>query len=292
MDHWYYMYHIAGIHVLCDLPFPVEIRAESRNFLEVLPAKPDSFDLEFCLAPSEMLPQAPDGGHWHGDWYFHRNGDSLLTFKRLCPGKSSFLYIHQNLQEKRIFCHFLPEHRQELQYSSNLFDILQLETLLLRYDALLLHASLIQVRGKAIAFTAPSGTGKSTQAALWAAHEGAEILNGDRAGIRSIQGTYHGFGLPYAGSSRVYLNRHAPLSAIVVLRQGPENQIRRLRPGEAFRHLYPELSFQRWDASITQEIMELLSALLQQIPVFLLVCRPDREAVEITKNAIEKDVNP
>lgn len=38
---------------------------------------------------------------------------------------------------------------------------------MLDYDCFQLHASVIRVNGHGILFSAPSGTGKSTQADLW-----------------------------------------------------------------------------------------------------------------------------
>ena len=50
----------------------------------------------------------------------------------------------------------------------------------------ILHSSFIEVGGKAVLFTAPSGTGKSTQAGLWRENRGAVVINGDRSVLRII----------------------------------------------------------------------------------------------------------
>ena len=47
---------------------------------------------------------------------------------------------------------------------------MMMESLLLARGHAVLHASAIRVGGQAILFTAPSGTGKSTQAELWSRH--------------------------------------------------------------------------------------------------------------------------
>ena len=59
-------------------------------------------------------------------------------------------------------------------------------------------ASFIRWQGRGILFSAPSGTGKSTQANLWVQHQGAEVINGDRAALRQVGGRWQAFGLPYA----------------------------------------------------------------------------------------------
>ena len=114
-------------------------------------------------------------------------------------------------------------------YSRMISDHIGMETLFLRKNCLMLHAALIRWQGKGILFTAPSGTGKSTQAGLWEKYEEADILNGDRAAVRKDKnGCWQAYGLPYAGSSGIYRNEKAPVSAIIVLRQAYENRIQRL----------------------------------------------------------------
>ena len=129
--------------------------------------------------------------------------------------------------------------------------------------------------------------GKSTQAELWRQYEGAEILNGDRAALRKKNGIWHGYGLPYAGTSGIYRNESAPLKVIVALRQATENRIRRIAGAEAFSYLYPETMIHRWDPQFESRAAELLLSLLSEIPVFLLECRADRGAVEILKTEIQ-----
>ena len=150
----------------------------------------------------------------------------------------------------------------------------------------MLHAAFIRWQEKGILFTAPSGTGKSTQADLWEKYEGAEILNGDRAGLRCIEGCWTAFGLPLAGSSYIYRNESAPADTIVVLRQSPENRIRRLGPAEAFRYLYPEVTVHQWHRPWVEKASSMLLDLISHVPVWLLECRPDQGAVRLLKETI------
>ena len=45
-------------------------------------------------------------------------------------------------------------------------------------DSFILHASYVVRDGKALLFSAPSGTGKSTQAEFWHTRRGCDIING------------------------------------------------------------------------------------------------------------------
>lgn len=155
-----------------------------------------------------------------------------------------------------------------------------------RNNGLLFHASLVEYEGRAVAFTASSGTGKSTQADLWHEHLGAEIMNGDRAFVRRFDDEWRAYGSPWAGSSPYIKNVKAPLAGIVVLKQAPENRIRRLNAAEVMAYLYNNVRYPFWDEGATAASLETLDALIREIPIFLLECRPDEEAVRITRDAI------
>lgn len=165
-----------------------------------------------------------------------------------------------------------------------------LERLLLEHRGFLLHASLIEYRGLGIAFTAPSGTGKSTQAELWEKYRGAEIINGDRAGIRLFPNDVKAYGSPMSGSSGIVKNKETQLRAIVVLRQATENRIRKMTAIEAFRALYSETLMNTWDAWYMETMTDLLLDAVRCIPVYLLECRPDEEAVCILERTLREEV--
>ena len=166
-----------------------------------------------------------------------------------------------------------------------LYEEFALPHILLLKERLVLHASYICYADRAILFTAPSGTGKSTQAELWRLHRGAEILNGDRAVIGLREGVPYAFGFPMSGSSDYCVNRSLPLCAVVHLSQGPENVIRRLKGREALRVLlngtysdpkHPEDFIRNMNTAIS----------LLDTPVFTLSCRPDVGAVEALEEAL------
>lgn len=169
-----------------------------------------------------------------------------------------------------------------------LLNLLCLEQLLLELDALMLHASFVCHQGRGILFSGPSGIGKSTQARLWEEYRGAQILNGDRAAIRPEEGVWRAYGLPLAGSSRIFRNASAPIAAIVVLRQAPHNRIRPMSPPEAIRTLLPEFSIHRWDREFLDRVLDLSTALLTAVPVYLLECTPDENAVQLLHRTLEK----
>ncbi len=168
-----------------------------------------------------------------------------------------------------------------------LYAELALPHVLLHKERMLLHASYICHGNRGIVFTAPSGTGKSTQADLWHLHRGAEILNGDRAVIGLRGETPYVFGFPMSGSSPYCENRSLPLCCIVSLHQGPENHVRRLKGREALRVI---LNGTYTDPKHRSDLIRNMDTALKLLhtPVFELTCRPDIGAVETLEEAIAR----
>lgn len=148
----------------------------------------------------------------------------------------------------------------------------------------LLHASIVEYQGKAILFTAPCGTGKSTQAALWHRLRSAQILNGDRAAVRG--GTV--WSTPFCGSSGLALHRNLPIAAIVYLSQAPSTEIHRLSGSAAFRRIWEGCSVNVWDDEDMERCTDAVSRTVLSVPMYHLACTPDESAVI----AVEREVFP
>lgn len=287
-----YLYTVCGIRLLIDIPFKIHIYIESEAFLS-LPGEDAQADINMIFRPVDKLPELSNDdqrGHWEIDrLYIDSEGGQQIYH---CPSRYKSPYARvtwekESRDSKRIVsCDYRKGMESYMNYSHNLSTLIGLETLLLKYSGLLLHSSFIRWKGIGILFSAPSGTGKSTQADLWVKYEDAEIINGDRAGLIKQQNQWTAWGLPVAGSSSVYRNESAPVKTIIALRQAPENRIRRLGPAEAFRYLYPEITVHAWDRLDVEQASGLLLKLLGEVPVYLLECRPDAEAVSLVRDAL------
>ncbi len=197
-------------------------------------------------------------------------GDFMNRYKKDVPNQYEiFLLEHQTLNEKKIF------------YS------IGLEHLLATQRAVILHSAYIDYKGKAILFSAPSGTGKSTQAELWRMNrEGTEVVNGDRSILTCRDGIPEANGLPFCGTSKIYKKKTLPIRAIVILRQGKQNVIHRLQPLEAVQWLLSECNVMFRIRQDVENTMDLLTELVQIIPVFWFSCLPDVSAVSVLEQAL------
>lgn len=164
----------------------------------------------------------------------------------------------------------------------------ELSDFMVRHNSIILHSSLISCDGLGVVFSAPSQTGKSTQASLWKQYRGAEILNGDRS-ILKREGCYRCYGSPYSGSSGIYENKCVDLTAVVVLRQAKENRLRRLTPKEAYLCLLSEMSLSPISRETVDRQSRWLLDLIGTVPVYLLECLPDEGAVDLLYRELKEN---
>ena len=181
------------------------------------------------------------------------------------------------------------EKRDFIQYDSQLLEHLSLEKMFINFDAFILHSSFIKYKNKGILFTAPSGTGKSTQADLWNEYKAADIINGDRTLIRRIDNKWRSYGIPFCGSSPHCKNDSVDLGAIVILRQGPENVITRCDKATAIKKILSESTVNYWNGDFVNKIVDLLTDLVSKVDVYILSCRKDQGAVELLSKTLEED---
>lgn len=86
--------------------------------------------------------------------------------------------------------------------------------MLAEHGGVVLHSSyIITQRGEALLFSAPSGTGKSTQAELWRSYAGAKVINGDRALVKAENGVTAN-GILFSGTSGISENVTAPCARL------------------------------------------------------------------------------
>lgn len=170
--------------------------------------------------------------------------------------------------------------------AKSVLNALGMEHLAVANNSVILHASYIVSDGCAILFTAPSGTGKSTQAQLWQELRDAQIINGDRAIIKADDGRITACPLPFAGSSGICKNVTAPLKAIVYLAQAPETKIERLTGIRAFMRIWEGCCVNTWDSSDTALASKTVSDIIDRVPVYYLACTPDISAVEALERAM------
>lgn len=168
-------------------------------------------------------------------------------------------------------------------------NTLEAEHHIARHGGFLLHTSFISWEGRAILFTAPSGTGKSTQAELWRRFRGAEVINGDRAAVIPGDGAVYAHGIPYCGTSGICRAAVLPVAAIVYLSQAPKSEISRLTGLRAFRSVWEGCSINVWDRADVERCTQSVTDAVQRIPVLHLACAPDESAVRVLEEYLRRE---
>ena len=168
-------------------------------------------------------------------------------------------------------------------------SLLALEKRMLERNALVLHTAFMVYRGQAVLFSAPSGTGKSTQADLWEKYRGSRTINGDRCLLRKKDGIWLAEGWPVCGSSNICNTGSWPVRAVVMLRQAKENSIERMAPAAAFSQIYSQITVNRWDKQAAVRAMDQMEALTGSVPVYQLACDISEQAVACLEHALEED---
>lgn len=171
-------------------------------------------------------------------------------------------------------------------YEVVFLSLLALERRLAEQPCLILHCAYTEYQGKAMLFSAPSGTGKTTQAELWEQYRGSRTVNGDKALLEYDGTAWTANGWPVCGTSGVCENKKLPVGCIVMLSQAKTNQVWRLRPAEAFTSLYGQITMNRWDREGLVHSLDLLEQLAGKVPVYHLACDISEDAMKTLEQEI------
>ena len=280
-------YRFGGVTIALSMPEEWFFDEEYR--LEPFGAEPSENMWLFRFEKTDVMPP-PRGKlvHTKPNLQIYATDEGSIRYRGYCLDCWEDGEMRAEIQDKTVTVHLKQEIFPGKVSAKYVLDILSAEHLIARSDGFVLHCSYVDCDGKAILFTAPSETGKSTQADLWHQYRGAEIINGDRAAIRLENGVLLAEGIPYAGSSQYCKNRTLPVLAVVYLGQAPRTTIRKMRGYEAFARIWEGISVNTWD----KEDMERISAVVQkaaaEIPVYHLCCTPDESAVIALEDELRK----
>lgn len=170
-----------------------------------------------------------------------------------------------------------------------MFTGAQFYTSLISHSGILLHASAVELDGKAYLFSAPSGTGKSTHTSLWVKRFAprAKIINDDKPAIRILPDGVYVYGTPWSGKTNLNENVKVPLQGIAFLSRGKENKITPITAKEAIP-LIMEQTARPKDPRTVAKLVDLLDQLIRKIPIYRLECNIDVQAAELSYSVMKK----
>lgn len=154
------------------------------------------------------------------------------------------------------------------------------------YDAFLFHSSIIAVDGLAYAFSAKSGTGKTTHTRFYLEKiEGAHVLNGDKPLLRIIDDKVYACGTPWQGKENFGINEILPLKAICLLQRGSENEIEEIKFSQGFNDIVQQ-AYHNSEGDFLAKSIQLILRLQNKIKVYRLKCNLDPNSAIISYNFI------
>ena len=80
----------------------------------------------------------------------------------------------------------------------------------------------------------------------------------------------------------------SPLGAVVLLRQGPVNEVRPLTPRQCVPELMEQMVLDAWNQADVAKALGLLTDLVAKVPVFRLTCTPDEGAVTALETVLRE----
>lgn len=149
------------------------------------------------------------------------------------------------------------------------------------YDTILFHGSVVAVDGVAYLFTAASGTGKSTHAALWRRlfGERAVMVNDDKP-LLHVGDVVTAYGTPYDGKHKLSNRIAVPLKAICILERADKNSIVPVTKAEAYTMLLQQV-YRPNDVFALQKTLELVDKMADRVGLYRLCCNMDIEAARV-----------
>lgn len=274
-----------NLHMEC---FGETLTAQSLSYLA---GKDEKADITIC---STLVDKIVLGGR-----KTKIQENTVFTRDEAC----SHIYIHEdsiirlhmaadskNTDVRLEFCGRITEYPHlsldELEYIQTGFAF---SRALLEFNGFCLHASAVAVENRAVLFSGPCGTGKSTHTGLWQQYfspDRAVIVNDDKPALRLMEDTFYVYGTPWSGKSTLNANMKVPLQAIVFLKQAEGNHIRRLSSKEAVKMLIYQSLRPDSDSIKMDRLLTLLDALLKKIPIYQMDCTISTDAVKLAYDTI------
>lgn len=149
------------------------------------------------------------------------------------------------------------------------------------------HSSSICSNGEGIAFSAQSGTGKSTHTKLWLENIPETFILNDDTPIIFLgkDNKFYISGTPWAGTTGINKNATVPLKTIVFLERGEENEISPMLPMEAMQPFFEGIRTPITDRMFSN-CLDNLNKLFLSVPIYKLKCNMNPGAAIVAHNGI------
>jgi hypothetical protein len=152
------------------------------------------------------------------------------------------------------------------------------------YDAMVFHGAVVVLDGRAYAFTARSGVGKTTHLRLWLEAFGARafVLNGDKPVLFWKDGRAYICGTPWKGKENLGEGGVLPLSGIGFLNRSERNAAHAVSASDALAAFLQQVYMPKNGEALLQT-MALCDKVLSSVPLLSMHCNMDIEAAYVVE---------
>lgn len=283
-------YHItiAGVHIRLEVPNQFRITSKLKKFItkDQGDKQPD-MDVAIYKQYYIDLPKEAVSLDEHIKWRANEKSKEIDIYISKVGSKCAdyLLKTVPDFSRATIFTTQKDRYVNQI-FQGPLGEIL-FRNFILSERGIVIHAAAISCRDKGIIFSAPSGTGKTTQANLWKKYKQAKLINADRPTLKVEDNEVRVYGTLWNGSASTCINNSAKLEAIVMLEQSPINEIKKLNKQEAIAKVLPRCFLPYFTKERMGIALKNIENIIEKTPVYLLKCRPDREAVELVNQCLE-----
>ncbi len=160
-----------------------------------------------------------------------------------------------------------------------------------KFDIFLMHAAVISVDNIAYAFSAKSGTGKTTHTRLWKElfKDRMHYINGDKPLIRIKDNVPYAYGTPWCGKEAFGTNTFAKLTSLCFIERGEKNEISLLPKPLVLPRIVHQILIPT-DEAQAEKTFELLDKAINYLNTYVLKCNMELEAAQIAYNAMSKTI--
>jgi len=268
-------YRICNLNITVEAPF---FFADNEWWRMFETADVERADIYYHVMYSGMIPEEDDA-----------QGRFFRVFNMGTAPAYAFAFDPDDCRD--IYLYIKKDAASVLMDMRFMWDTLRLCDILLYHNVLVVHSSLIDTPLGGIAFCAPSGVGKSTQARLWQTYRGAETINGDKSAFVCAGENVTFSSVPFCGTSGIIKNKNTAARAAVFLSQSSENTVERVCAGEIFRLLSRDTIA---DTAVTQfgrKAVELIMNIAGKLSFYSMGCTPDERAVIALENALSGEAD-
>lgn len=271
---------------IANIKFKITMPKENMSveFVNFEIKETENIDVTIQINPEQKISNV-NGKLIHDielEWYIvDQNDYHHCIVKRDNESKELVARMDASDDWSNVLVSYIPHYPNIKYYINMLLIEIVFRNRILIHNGLVVHSSAILYKNECIMFSAPSGTGKSTQARLWGKYKDAVVINDDHPAVMLIEKKPIVYGTPWAGGNRKFMNVNAPLKAVVILKQSPQNSVQRLQSHEIISSFLPRCFLPYYDNQFIKKAMDLFEMMFIKTPVYLLHCRPDKEAVDI-----------